>query len=221
MSNFTADQTSLADFQAIFILLIIATFTLNIYIVVIIATNKKLQVPANIFTVSICAVGIFIACIDMPFQLVYLLDGNEWYHGLDTCIMWYIFDLSACTISLLNFIVIAFIRYMAITKPKDDWAPKKVQVLVLCLIWLVPFVLWSISLIVLMNQSPPEGSDCYLSVDIEYSIPADVFAFLIPLILLIALNVKLILKLRKRTVKVKASKPAKNVEYGNWKKNNS
>jgi hypothetical protein len=212
MSNFTAGETSLADFQAIFILIIIATFTLNLYIVVIIATNKKLHVAVNIFTVSLCAVGIVIACINMPFQLVYLLDGYEWYLGLNTCIMWYIFDLSACTVSMLNFIVITFIRYMAIIKPQDDWAPKKVQVLFLCLIWIVPFVLWSISLSVLMNQSPPEGSDCYLSVDIEYSIPADVFAFLIPLVLLIALNFKLILELRKRTVKVLASKPAKSVE---------
>ena len=212
MSNFTAGHTSLPDFQAIFIIIIIATFTLNLYIVVIIATNKKLHVAVNIFTVSLCAVGIVIACINMPFQLVYLFEDYKWYHGLGTCIMWFIFDLSACTISLSNFIVITFIRYMAIIKPKDDWAPKKVQVLVLCLIWLVPFVLWSISLIVLMNQSPPEGSDCYLSVDIEYSIPADVFAFLIPLILLIAFNVKLILELRKRTVKVLGSKPDKNVE---------
>ena len=114
----------------------------------------------------------------------------------------YICDLSTATINLLTFIMIAFIRYMSIVKPQGEWVSKKFQILILCLVWIVPFVIWSIVISILFHLDSSQAVDCNLNTDPNLLVIADVFAFLLPFIILLVVNVKLIWELIKRSSKV-------------------
>jgi hypothetical protein len=184
------------------ILIIIATLFLNLYIIIIIVTNKKLRIPANLFIGSICVCGIIIACIHMPIQSIYVTANYEWNYGSFACALWYILDFSVSTISILNFIIITIIRYMSITKPHSDWTTKKRQILILFLVWIVPLTTWSIVLNASIYQAELKPLECYFPLKSSYLLIFDLFSFLIPFIVLISVNIKLILELRKRSKKV-------------------
>lgn len=186
----------------IFVILIIFTFCLNVYIIIIIAITKKLHKPINIFILSLSVNGIFVSIISMPLHAEYYLRNFSWYHGLWLCIIWSINDFSTGTISLLHFIFIAFIRYKLIVKPRCDWASKKLQILTLCLVWIVPISTWSLTLAIVIYQNEPISNDCYLTMNIPHAILADIFSFLLPLIVLVFINIKMINKLRKHVKKV-------------------
>jgi hypothetical protein len=194
-------KTILSNFLPLFIFITLATFSLNLYIIVIIVINKKLHLPVNLFICSLCFAGIILSCVNMIFQEMLVGNHYNWYLGLKVCILWYIFDYSIGTIILLNLIVVTFMRYMSIVKPHGSWT-KKIQILILCFVWMVPFTSWAITVKISFLKLPQLDENCFLVMDSTLEHFSFVFAFFILLIILIAMNIKLIWELRKRSKKV-------------------
>jgi hypothetical protein len=207
-------QTYLIQLTPLFIAFLITTFALNVYIIVIISINKKLHIAVNLFTGSLCVCALLSSCLSMPLQFLYLKNNYQWYYSLDLCILWYIIDFSLCTISLLNLIVITFIRYMYIVKPHNYWMTKKLLIFIFCLVWFVPLIAWTATLYILFPRSQPH-EDCYFSASLTILIIADLIAFVIPLIILTAINLKLIWVLKKRSTTVFCLNDVSNIKIMN------
>jgi hypothetical protein len=186
------------------LLIILATFLLNIHIILNILINKKLHTPINMFIVSLSFNGVNISTTSMPFSFSYVIRNFKWMFNLDTCIFWYIEDFSVCTRFILNFIIIMFIRYMAIEKPNDTWTSKKKQILIFIIINVLPLLFWAI-IIGLLFPRKNLLNDCYLLINRNDLIILDLLFFGIPLMILIFVNFKLILKLRKRSKMITCS----------------
>lgn len=214
----------------IYLFLILTTFTLNFYIIIVIflnnkkfkqkkftnvtCTNRQYTISNNIFILSICLLGVLISLINMPSQVIYYYLDYKWLHNdgsqgpsqLSTCIIWYIIYFSTCSISLLNFIIISYIRYKSITKPKLNvyFVSKKFQLITLICIWIIPIVFWSILISILLKTYTPINDDCYLKIETVYAVIIDLSLFAIPLIILIVINIMIMIELKKQLNKVKS-----------------
>ena len=199
----------------IYLLLIMATFILNLHIIVIIIVRKKIHIQMNKFIASVCSCGLMSSIISMPFQLSYIIEDFQWSLSLNLCILWYIIDFSVCTAVLFNLIVIMYGRYMSIVKPYKDWLSNKIHLYaLLTFTTFVPFIGWTITLYLFFPRIQLKG-DCYFSADQRVLIFTDIIAFAIPLLALTAINIKLILELKKRSKKVFANIPVFFVKSSN------
>ena len=189
------------DFVPFFIIIIISTFLTNFYIIIIIITNKKLHIAASVFTGSACAASCILAMFSMPLHLKLLFNDFIWDLGFIACRIWFIFDFSSWTVNLLKLLIVTIIRLQTIRNPHREWAPKKVQILIFLLSWLFPFVTWSILLNVGLD-SVIEDKCLFIYMDPIVEILAIVFLFILPLVILISVNLKLVVELKKRTKKV-------------------
>ena len=204
MENATTSLTDLMRkyyvyYASLFLVIIIlATFILNIHIILNILSNKKLHKPINMFIMSLSFNGILVSTTSMPFQFSYVIGNFEWPFSLDMCIFWFIMDFSICTRFVLNFIIIMFIRYMAIEKPNDEWTKKKVQIFTLILVNVLPLLIWSITISSLFPKKELPG-ECYLTLKYQDLAILDSLVFGLPFVILTIINFKLILKLRKRS----------------------
>ena len=161
-----------------------------------------MHVSVNIFIAFASLLSIFVAVFSMPCEVTLSVKNFKWVFGDTVCRIWYIFDFSACTINFLKLIVVTVIRFMAIVRPHAKWAPTYLQILIFCLIWIFPIVLWSIIFSLSLDKSRSILSECYLIVENSIIDAAVVCLFLVPLLILVVLNAKLIWELKKRIRKV-------------------
>ena len=199
--NLSKESETLMYFMPLYVIIMTCGFLLNLYIMIIIFAYKKMHISVNFFIASASASSVLTAVFSMPFELILLINNFEWILGYTMCQIWYILDFSACTINLLKLIVVTFIRFMAIIKPHSEWAPKNVQILIFILIWILPLVLWSIVFSIFLDTRSAINK-CYLRMKYNIADISAIILFLIPLLILVALNVKLIWELRKRLKRV-------------------
>ena len=201
MSDLSKEARILIYFMPFYILITVGAFLLNLYIIVIILMNKKMHISVNFFIASACVSSLLMSIFSLPFEIVLLFENFYWNLGFTLCKIWYILDFTTCTSSFLFLISITFIRYKSIVSPHDEWASKKIQIVIFCLIWVVPITIWSVIFSKFLNDNS-ENSKCLLKMKHNIDDISVSFLFLLPLFILVAINIKLILELRKRSKKI-------------------
>jgi hypothetical protein len=204
MKDLSDETKILIYFMPIYVIITAGVFLLNLYILVIILMNKKMHISVNFFIAAVCACSLIMAIVCMPLQMAVLLKGFNWSFGFTVCKFWYIVDFTTCSTSFLLLVFISFIRYKSIVNPHSDWAPKKIQILIFCLIWIVPLTIWSIifSEFLSDDMSEEEINKCLLIMEHNVDDISVSFLFLLPLIILIGINIKIIFELKKRSMKI-------------------
>ncbi len=126
---------------------------------------------------------------------------NRWRFSAFLCDFWTFFDVLLCTASILNLVAISIDRYFIIQHAMK-YASKRTDKLLIFMVFLVWLLSGLISLPPLLgwgraSNNLSENKICLVSQDFRYQIYATVFAFYIPLSIMIFLYMKIFKTVKK------------------------
>ncbi|XP_071379819.1 5-hydroxytryptamine receptor 1E-like [Centroberyx affinis] len=195
----------------VFFLSIITLFAalLNIGVILVFSTTKKLHLPANYLICSLAVTDLLVAILVMPLSVLYIAT-ERWLLGVILCEAWLSIDMTCCTCSILHLCAIALDRHWAITNALV-YAHKRTQQWVVVMITVV----WTVSILITMpplfwrrilrnnNDSvdaevPKNVSDqCFIKHDhVGYTIYSTCGAFYIPMALILILYYRIFVAAR-------------------------
>jgi hypothetical protein len=183
-------------------MLIFSTLLANLLVALSIILNKNLHNTTSFYIMSSTITGMIISMVNMPFETIYVMEKYSWSKGLFTCTLWYVFDLSNCSINLSSFTIVSYIRLKSIKTPNKPWASRSTKRCILILIWLVPILIWSNVNFFLFYQFPPDVDDCYSNYSNHVLISLICVLFLCPLCILLTINVLVMHELKLRVKKM-------------------
>ncbi|XP_064614234.1 5-hydroxytryptamine receptor 1D-like [Liolophura sinensis] len=180
--------------------IILGTILGNIFVISAILLEKSLRATSNYLILSLAVTDLMVAVLVMPISILNQI-STSWRLGTPVCDMWISFDILCCTASILHLVAIALDRYWSVTNV--DYTRHRSTSKILLMIVIVWCVSFSISVPPLLgwrdsNQSPEHTGYCLISQDPGYTIFSTVGAFYIPLMLILALNLKIYRVARKR-----------------------
>ena len=73
-----------ALFVLVYVIIVITSLCANILVIIVITSSRQLRTVTNMFFVSLALSDSLVACVNMPFQLLYQLH-NEWTLGEPLC----------------------------------------------------------------------------------------------------------------------------------------
>jgi hypothetical protein len=188
------------------VLSVIILFTTlgNLVTIIAVKKDKRLQNISSFYIASLAAADLVVGSVVMTWMMMYsvVFDG-VWIFGTIFCDIWQCIDYTACCASLTNVCMIAYDRYLAVSKPLKTMhsrTKKRARVMIF-LAWLVPAVYW-ITILMFMRwkngYSPP--NTCQLIWDPGYVvIIATVPGILLPISVIICLFIKIMSVLRKHS----------------------
>ena len=164
----------------VLICLIIGTIIGNSLVCIAVSLVKRLQTPSNMLILSLALSDLLVAVCVMPFVAVNEIMGY-WGAGNVVCDIFTSLDVTLCTASILNLCMISVDRYFVITRPFQyavKRTPKRMA-LMIASVW-VTSVLISVPPLLGWQTTNPVWV-CTVSQDIGYQIYATLFAFYLPL----------------------------------------
>lgn len=161
-------------------ILTVGTVIGNSLVCIAVGIVRRLQSPSNLLIVSLAVSDLLVALLVMPYATVYEVE-SYWILGRMMCDAWTSLDVLLCTASILNLCCISIDRYLVITRPFDyalKRTPTRMGLMILA-VWLISAVV-SIPPVFGWKKEPPEGH-CMITQDIGYQFYATIFAFYLPL----------------------------------------
>ncbi|XP_046353477.1 gastrin/cholecystokinin type B receptor-like [Haliotis rufescens] len=133
-------------FMVLYILIIVLALLGNLVVIVVIFLTKMMRSVTDLFVVSLAVSDLLISVLNMPFQLLSIVT-NEWTMGLFMCKFHSYIQGVTIVSNILTLLAIAIDRYLVIchTEVSRKFHTKKVG-------WIVLFVVWFVSLIVVCPQ---------------------------------------------------------------------
>ncbi|XP_053565054.1 5-hydroxytryptamine receptor 1B [Bombina bombina] len=186
----------------ILILITLATFMSNAFVIATVYQTRKLHTPANYLVASLAFTDLLVSVLVLPISSLYTVTA-KWTLGQIICDFWLLSDITCCTASILHLCVIALDRYWAITDAVEytkKRTPKRAVVMI-ALVWVFSI---SISMPPLFwRQSKVEElAVCSVNTDhVLYTVYSTVGAFYLPTLLLIALYGRIYVEARSRILK--------------------
>ena len=119
-------------------LVILATIIGNLLVLVTIRNNRRLQTNTNCFIFSLSLSDLLLGVFVLPFSAVNTLTG-EWVLGAHFCNTFTALDVTLCTVSIVQLIVISFDRFLAVMFPFHHirWVNRRRVYYVIGFIWAV------------------------------------------------------------------------------------
>ncbi|KAK4471555.1 hypothetical protein MN116_004972 [Schistosoma mekongi] len=119
---------------------IIAT-NLFMIIILLITKNKRFDATRK-FLINLSIIDISFALYIMPISIMYIILKMNWISCYIVCHLWIISDVYLCSTNMLNLVIIAFDRMLAVkyaVKYNQIMSPTRVRLLIL-LIWLLALI---------------------------------------------------------------------------------
>jgi hypothetical protein len=184
----TATNNILIILLPIKIFSIIATVFLNLVIILVIGVIIKKKTYTNCLFLSRAVADLLVGCISFSSMTIFTTKGF-WPLGYLACIFWVINGYSCCNISLCNLVLVTVQRLRQIVTPtKTNEVMTKMRIAISLSIWLVSYGSWAISVLLITKEDfIPEN--CYFTFTFAYVLSADIFAYIMPITVLVVLNV--------------------------------
>ena len=170
-------------------MLTIFIFLTNLFVVYTIIFNENLRNPQNILLASLALSDLSLAVFVLPLDIVNGFYG-VWPSSGFWCSFWIFSDISLCTASILNLVVISLDRFWAITNP-IQYIEKRTYTRMFFMLALV----WGISM--LLSAIPVTIFDllecgiCDLSKNKIYVIISSIISFYVPIIIILIIYAKI------------------------------
>ena len=121
-----------------------------------------------------------------------------WPLGFGLCVFWIVLDFSVCSISIFNLLLITWHRYQQLKNPFEVTEELTTfRWFKLILVWACPFLFWLCSVVPIANHNLKDN-DCIFSFVFTYVLIADLFLFILPIVVLLFLNILTYRELRKK-----------------------
>ncbi|XP_050414111.1 5-hydroxytryptamine receptor 2C [Patella vulgata] len=158
----------------------------NLLVIMAISLEKRLQNVTNYFLLSLAVTDFLVSLIVMPFSIINEFTG-KWLFGLVLCDLFCTADVLMCTSSILHLCTISLERYIGIRYPL--WTKNKSKSVVfmkIVLVWTIAIAITSpITILGLLKpHNVLMGDMCALNNE-HFKIYGSIFAFFIPLVIMI------------------------------------
>lgn len=191
-------QNGFGQFVATLFLTLIAVFTVagNLFVIIAILTNKRLQILSNYLIFSLSVTDLTVGLIIMPFRIfedIYYYD--KWIFGGFLCNTVVFIMVSTYLASMLHIFGISIDRYLCVTSLKYMQTRSKINVIVIIsLAWGIALILTALPLLGLRNPGKFEDSIekgiCGYSGGVTWYFPFLYWScFGVPLIIMIPLHI--------------------------------
>ncbi|XP_071950379.1 D(3) dopamine receptor-like [Antedon mediterranea] len=184
----------------------------NTLVCLAIVKNKKLQNVTNYFLFSLAIADLMVAMLVMPFGVVNNVTGY-WSMGLVLCDIWVSLDVLCCTSSILHMCCLFVDRYLAIQNPLKYSLKRKTlrqTVTKITSLWILSIMI-SLPLFIvgLLNPEKVLHDGICAPMTKEFVFYGSVFAFFIPLLIVIVTYSLTTLILHKKSKSVEKSDKSK------------
>lgn len=191
---------------SLLLIICLATVILNLFILLSIFLYKSMRNYLNYQFASIAFADLIVGLIAMPSLLIPTL-YDYWPFGRGLCILWCISDFFGCNVSSLSLVMISLYRLKCIKKPfMKKSIERKLQIMSLAVIWIVPFICWTISIIVIQLRTDSylymNPNQCYFMYSFTYVMIADTLSYLLPAIVLILIQFMIFFSIKNHTKRV-------------------
>ncbi|XP_076453478.1 5-hydroxytryptamine receptor 2A-like [Babylonia areolata] len=170
----------------------------NALVILAVSLERRLQNVTNYFLLSLAVTDLLVSLIVMPFSIINEFTGR-WLFGLILCNLYVTADVLMCTSSILHLCTISLERYVGIRYPL--WAKNKSKRTVffkIVLVWTLALAITSpITVLGVVNDSNILNDGVCLLTNQHFIIYGSIFAFFIPLtimVLMYALTVRMLNK---------------------------
>ncbi|XP_033125597.1 beta-2 adrenergic receptor-like [Anneissia japonica] len=181
----------------------------NAVLISVVVVTKHLHNHQNILVANLSTADMIVSSMVMPFSIQYFVTG-VWKWGSFFCEVWILFDVLACTASILTLCTIAGDRFVSISKPfyYVSKISKHLIFKFIFFIWLISLCLASIPIALKIdrpqNFTRPERT-CDQIFNPIFSIVSSICSFYLPLIVMCTLYFKLYREAKLQSKRINAT----------------
>ncbi|XP_067255210.1 trace amine-associated receptor 13c-like [Chanodichthys erythropterus] len=196
------------------------TVFLNLLVIISISHFKKLHTPTNLLILSLAVADLLVGLIVIPTEAIKLIE-TCWYFGNNVCGLFTIIINLIILASLINLVLIAVDRYVAVCHPL--LYPQKITMtktlISICLCWFCSSA-YNTTLIInngyfnTTHRSNVCYGDCSIIITYAWSVIDLILSFLSPCILIITLYLRIFHVVHKQVKVINSLKGGKCVMEG-------
>ena len=177
------------------VLVIIITVSLNMFIIFSVVFDKSMRNYTNVQFASMSIADTLVACIAMPLLLASHSVHGNWPYNENICVLFIIGDFVGGNISIITLTMISWHRLDCIRKPYQVQKNKSIvdYLQPAFIVWPLVFSFWTILAIyiVKVHNRFMRLEDCFFMYSFEYVIVVDLFAYVLPICLLVYFQVSI------------------------------
>ncbi|NP_990199.1 substance-P receptor [Gallus gallus] len=139
-NQFVQPPWQVALWAVAYTLIVVVSVVGNVVVMWIILAHKRMRTVTNYFLVNLAFAEASMSAFNTVVNFTYAIH-NEWYYGLLYCKFHNFFPIAAVFASIYSMTAIALDRYMAIIHPLQPRLSATATKVVICVIWLLAFLL--------------------------------------------------------------------------------
>lgn len=187
------------------------TVVLNLAVIVFIFRLKAHKTVFDKIFIGHCIVDGLVGLLVVPNYCIYFVFGY-WPLGKLLCHFYVSLDYTICHVGILHMVFVAYARLRSLQAPKKYnneliISHAKLTMLVL---WLISGVLWLPAVNVIINLTF-KNRECYFNYDPAYIIMQDTIAYLLPMLIILAITAYILKTLHVRNKRRRMMKRKKNM----------
>jgi hypothetical protein len=167
--------------------------------------DRQLQSVYNLYIVNLAVADLSIACVSMPFYVIYTFNAFNWPFGRAFCKIYLVNDFTHCLESVLLIMLLSLDRLLLLKHGPHytHKETKKAAKIKICVSWVIAFLMYGPAIIgwdYWVGETSLEEGECDVEFDsnVAYTTTTAVCEFFIPFVMIGIINILVVFEIRKK-----------------------